>query len=136
MIGIDTNVLIRYIVQDEPEQARQATTVLEAECTRESPGFISHIVLCEVAWVLRRGYRYDRSMVCRVLRELLRTVEFQVEREDLAWNALEAYESGAADFSDYLLAYTNTSAGVECTVTFDQNAGKHPLFRLISPATP
>lgn len=132
MIGIDTNVLVRYIVQDEPEQAKVATEVLEAECTRETPGYISQVVLCEMIWVLRRAYRYDRKTTCRVVRELLTTIEFQIERNDLALIALGEFESGTADFSDYLIALIHADAGAETTVTFDRDAGAHRLFRLLS----
>lgn len=63
MTGLDTNVLVRYIVQDDAKQARLATRHLESQCTPDSPGRINVIVLCELAWVLARGYGYDRQVV-------------------------------------------------------------------------
>lgn len=99
MIGLDTNVLIRYIVRDDDDQAVAATRLIESKCTPGKPGHISSIVLCEVAWVLSRGYKFDRQMVTDVLRGILSVRELQVQDAEIAWKALGLFETGKADFA-------------------------------------
>ena len=131
MIGLDTNVLARYLVRDEPRQTRAATRFIEASCTVEAPGFVSLVVLCELVWVLERGYRYSRAQVAGLLRGLLQADDLAVERSELAWQALNAFEEGNADFADYVIGLTAHEAQAETTVTFDRRAGSSPLFRLL-----
>lgn len=131
MIGLDTNVLARYLVRDEPRQTRAATRFIEASCTVEAPGFVSLVVLCELVWVLERGYRYSRAQVAGLLRGLLQADDLAVERSELAWQALNAFEEGSADFADYVIGLTAHEAQAETTVTFDRRAGSSPLFRLL-----
>ncbi|NKB71660.1 MAG: PIN domain-containing protein [Candidatus Latescibacteria bacterium] len=129
MIGIDTNVLVRYIVQDDPKQTPIATAFLENNCTAEHPGRVCLLVLCELVWVLTRAYKYDSETVIGVLENLLTTAELEVEQSSLAWQALRAYRSGPAEFADCLIAHANAAAGAEYTFTFDRRAGRHGLFR-------
>jgi len=130
MIGIDTNVLIRYIVQDDEEQAAIATRWIES-CSVETPGWISVIVLCETVWVLSRAYGYDKTMVQSVLQRVYLACELVVEGQVHAWSALRDFAQGNADFSDYLIIHMNRSAGCEYTVTFDKKASSHRLLRLL-----
>ena len=88
MIGIDTNVLIRYIVRDDQRQAEVATRLIESKCTPEDPGLIHPIVLCELVWILIRGYGYDRRMVARVVRRILSVKELRVNGAESAWRAI------------------------------------------------
>lgn len=74
MIGLDTNVLVRYIVQDEPAQARSATQLIERVLTPEHPGFVNYVVICELVWVLESAYGFARAQIIPVLRQLLATV--------------------------------------------------------------
>jgi len=74
MIGLDTNILVRYIVRDDKKQASAATRLIESECTEESPGFVSQLVLAELFWVLSRGYEYPKSILVSVLTKLLSAV--------------------------------------------------------------
>ena len=132
MIALDTNVLVRYIVQDDPTQAAAANRLIEGECSKETPGFVNLIVLCEVVWVLGRGYRYSRNIVLDVLRQLLSSSELKVERSELAWKATREFEKGQADFSDYLIGYLNSDQQAIPTWTFDLQAAHLPGFRLLS----
>ena len=127
MIGLDTNVLVRYIVQDDPGQADAAARLIEGRCTARSPGYVSVPVLVELAWVLAGAYRYDRTVVAAVIRQLLRTIELLVEDRDAAWSALREFEAGAADFADCLIAHRNRDRGCTQTYTFDRAAarGRH-----------
>ena len=122
MIGIDTNVLVRYITQDDPEQARIATNFIEEQCSRKIPGFINHIVLCELVWVLRRSYRVDREQILTVIDQILRTVQIQVQNPQVVWRALKLARTSEADFADCLIAGINGAADCSTTITFDQRA--------------
>jgi len=130
MIGLDTNVLVRYIVQDEERQASIATEAVEA-CSVETPGWISTIVLCETIWVLSRAYDYEKATIRAVLERILLASELVVEQQAQAWSALHDFARGNADFSDYLIAHMNQAAGCEYTITFDRKASSHRLFRLL-----
>jgi len=131
VIGLDTNVLVRYIVQDEPAQARAATRLVESHCTPDDPAVISLIVLCELVWVLSRGYRYGRRPISTVLRQILSADDLHVERAELAWRALNLYTEGKVDFADYLLALCNREERAEITYTFDSRTEGCGLFRLV-----
>lgn len=124
MIGLDTNVLVRYLTQDDPDQSPRANRLIEAQCSRHAPGRVALVALCELVWVLRGAYCYDKSLVVAVLEQILATVELEVEQEDLASRALSAYRRGAADFADYVIAYGNDAAGCDVTYSFDRNLGK------------
>lgn len=129
MIGLDTNVLVRYIVRDDPRQAAMATRIVESHCRKSDPGVVSAIVLCELAWVLDRGYGYGRADMAKVLRTLLGAEDLHVEASDRAWQALHLYERGQADFADYLIGLANRDLKAEFTYTFDRRAAGNPLFR-------
>lgn len=124
MIGLDTNVLVRYLVQDDPVQSRKASQLITRECTREEPGFINRIVLCELVWVLESAYGYSKDTIAGVVEKVLRTTQFQIEDVQAAWTAFRLYQKGKADFADCLLSAVNRNHGCKRTVTLDQRAGK------------
>ncbi len=131
MIGLDTNVLVRYIVRDDEKQAQAATRLIESRCTSHEPGVVNPIVLCELAWVLSQGYGYDRKTIAQVLRKILSVQELRVENAESAWRALRLFEQGNADFADYLIGVSNREATAEVTYTFDRRAAESDLFRLV-----
>jgi predicted nucleic-acid-binding protein len=131
MLGIDTNVLVRYLVQDDTIQAEKASRVIENECTSINPGFINNIVLCELVWVLTRAYGYKRKDICSVLKSLLTCPEIMIENSNVTWGAFYDYEKGPADFADYLISRTNKINGADPTVTFDTACKGMSHFRLI-----
>ena len=131
MIGIDTNVLVRHLVQDDPRQSRAATRVITQDCTRDAPGFINRIVLCELVWVLESAYGYSKETIVNVLDKLLRTSQLMIEDAQSVWTAFRLYQRGKADFADCLLGATNRLTGCESTVTFDQAASKLDGFQLL-----
>ncbi|MBI4768198.1 MAG: type II toxin-antitoxin system VapC family toxin [Deltaproteobacteria bacterium] len=131
MIGLDTNVLIRYIVRDDQPQAAAATKLIESRCTSDDPGLINRIVLCELVWVLGRGYEYDRKMIARVVRRILTVQEFRVDGAESAWRAISLFEQGKADFADYLIGLSNHDDKAEVTYTFDRTAAESGLFKLV-----
>ncbi|MBN1894822.1 type II toxin-antitoxin system VapC family toxin [bacterium] len=129
MIGIDTNVLIRYIVRDDVRQTAIATKYLEQHISAVDPGYISQIVLCEIVWVLKRAYGFPKKIIIEVLQQILKTREFSVECPEIARRAIADYEDGNIDFSDCWIGISNRTAGCEFTVTFDRSALLHPAFR-------
>lgn len=123
MKGLDTNVLVRFLVKDDRRQAATAGAFIRGHCTAESPCYINRIVLCELEWVLESAYLYSRRVVAEVIEKIMRTGEFVIEDADEAWVALGAYRDGGADFADCLLAQTNLARGCDATATFDRKAG-------------
>ena len=129
--GIDSNVLIRYLTQDDPEQSQKATQCLEQNCTVDNPGHVAHIVLCEVVWILKKAYGYSKAEILKALQLILSTAEFSIESPSIAWEALRQYSVGSADFSDYLIGHLSRFYGCVTTVTFDREAGKSNNFQLL-----
>ena len=128
---LDTNVLARYIVQDDPEQAEAAVRLIEGRCSAESPGYIGVPVLVELVWVLAAAYRYEWPVVASVIRQVLRTAEFMVEERETAWSALREFEAGGADFADCLIGHRNHARGCTQTHTFDRTAARGRYFALV-----
>lgn len=122
MIGLDTNVIVRYLVQDDPRQGRLADKIIERELSADCKGLIASIVLCEVVWVLKRAYRQPREKIAEVIRMILETDVFEVENRECAWRAYYDYDEGTADFSDCYIAEINKAKGAEATVSFDECA--------------
>jgi len=128
MIGLDTNVLVRYFVQDDAAQHRRAARLIERECTPEAPGRIALITLCELVWVLSSGYGYARADIARLLQGILTAADLEVERAALAWDAWRLYQAGKADFADYLIGLIHRKAGASATHSFDQKAVAEKIF--------
>ncbi len=131
MIGLDTNVLVRYIVRDDLEQTALADDCIEHRCSREQPGYVSHLVLAELYWVLGRGYGYPRQMLGEVLATLLSSEEVKIQDAPLVRAALGDFSAGAADFADCLIGTLHQRAECEATVTFDKKAARLPTHRLL-----
>ena len=123
MIGLDTNVLVRYIMQDDAKQSPKATRLIES-LTVDSPGFVSVISVVELGWVLSSAYGLTREQLGQAFDSLLRTKEFVVDRADQVLKAVRVFNSTSADFADCLIAQSASSAGCERTVTFDAGAAK------------
>lgn len=132
MIGLDTNVLVRYLAQDDAKQSAAATRFIEAGLTPADPGFISTVTLCEIAWVLAESYRTDRKRIREIIERLLSTKQLVVEQADVVWKALGAWQGTAADFSDALIGQLAIARGALKTVTFERAAAKLPGFELLA----
>lgn len=131
MIALNTNILIRYIVQDDAAQAAAATRLIEGECKPEAPGWIDAVVLCELVWVLESAYEHSRARVADVLRTLRTSAELRVEAAELAWMALRSYQAGTAGFADCLIGLRNRQAGCVTTFSFDKRAARMGTHRLV-----
>lgn len=131
MIGLDTNILVRYLVQDDAAQSKLATKFIEKNCTDSEPGIIGHIVLCELSWVLESNYQQSRDQITNVIEQILQVSQLAIPNADTVWRALGDYKSSNADFSDHLIARINQATGCEYTLTFDKKAAKQGLFKLL-----
>lgn len=129
MIAVDTNILVRYITNDNKEQALLATTLLDRYIGKEKSIFINNIVLCELVWVLVRGYKYQKEDIIKTLKLLLSSVEFEFENHELAFLAVIEYEKAEADFSDILIGLLNHYRNCRATYSFDQKALKLKYFK-------
>jgi predicted nucleic-acid-binding protein len=110
MIGLDTNVLVRYIMQDDPKQAPLATRLVES-LSAEAPGFVPLVSVVELAWVLSSAYDLKREQLVQVFESVLRTKELVIECAEVIWKALRAYQSATADFAGCLIARSAADAG-------------------------
>ncbi|WP_341793938.1 MULTISPECIES: type II toxin-antitoxin system VapC family toxin [unclassified Rickettsia] len=122
MIGIDTNVLVRYLTQDDEKQATIVNKVISQYENQAQSIFINNIVICELIWVLERGYKYSKKEITDAVRAILSTTEFVFEQPETLWLSLNDYEKYNADFSDILLGKINKVYGCISTITFDNKA--------------
>jgi len=128
VIGLDTNVLVRYLVQDDPRQSEAANELIDS-LTADEQGFVSVVALVETTWVLQRAYGRNAEQVREIVRGLLESVEIVVESADLVRSALAM---DAPQFFDALVAASGTAAGVTSTATFDRRAAALPGMQLLS----
>jgi predicted nucleic-acid-binding protein len=131
MTGLDTNVLVRLLVGDDPEQADRAEALIRREHAAGSPCYLNTIVLCELVWVLERTYGYPRADVANALERLLHAAPFRLEDREDVRAAVRAYREGLSDFADHLIGATNRNAGCTRTVTFDRRAARLDLFEAL-----
>lgn len=124
MIGADTNVLVRYLVQDDPSQSAQVNRWMDSIEHKKESIFINQIVFCELIWVLQGPYKIEKNTLIRTLEKILLAKQFEIESKDEIWQALSEFKSHAVDFADALIGIKNEMAGCKTTVTFDQKASK------------
>ncbi len=122
MIGVDTNILVRYLTRDDKEQCARVDALFDQISEKGSEVFVSEVVMVELVWVLERGYRIDRAVIARSIETLLRTENLVFERSDLLWKAVRGYERSRVDFADLLIAVLAKNYGCERTVTLDRKA--------------
>jgi predicted nucleic-acid-binding protein len=130
MIGLDTNVLVRYIMQDDAKQAALASRLVES--LTDSAGFIPLVVIAELSWVLSSAYSLSREQLAEALEGVLRSKEWVVEKADIVWQAVRLFRSGSADFADCLIFRSAAAAGCEKTMTFDRDAAKSGAMTLLA----
>src|SRR5438094_5900348 len=129
MKAVDTNVLVRYLVQDDPVQGKKAASFFESAVDEDVPILIGNTVLCELVWVLDSAYDYAKTDLVDVLEKILATAGFAFESKDIVRAALEEYRSTNVDFSDGLMGRIHKSLGADTTVTFDNALRKLDTFR-------
>ncbi len=130
MIAIDTNVLVRFLTQDDPGQAAAASAFM-GTLTLAAPGFISREVMVELVWVLERAYRFSRIEVVAALEGLLSAVEIEIEAADDVGTAVFLYRDDGFGFADLMIAAAARRAGAPSLVTFDRKAAQLPGVDLL-----
>ena len=124
VIGIDTNILLRYLVQDDPVQSRKAAEVIERRPTKDNPGFVSLVCILEIVWILGSLYKRTDAEIADHIEMILAADTFAVQNEQEIYQAVIALRSGAGTFEDALIGALGTWWGCSATLTFDQNAAK------------
>lgn len=131
MIGLDTNVLVRYIAQDDSKQSPLASKLIDS-LTKENPGFISLISLVELVWVMQSCYEAKKPEIVQILEMLFQTKELIIENAETAIKALKIFSVSKADFSDCLIERSSNQAGCDYCVSFDANAIRDAGFQTLS----
>jgi predicted nucleic-acid-binding protein len=131
VIGLDTNVLVRYLTQDDPAQSLKAVQAIESAVGQHETLFITAVVVCELVWVLEGAYGYSRTDIADALEKILRTGQFVFDDKEALWQAFEDYQRGKGDLSDHLVGRIGHKAGCAHTLTFDKGLKNNRLFRLL-----
>ncbi|HYD65104.1 type II toxin-antitoxin system VapC family toxin [Azospirillum sp.] len=132
MKGIDTNVLLRFLLNDEPAQSAAAKAFVDRHTNAGEEVFINRAVLCETVWVLTRGYRYGKDAVADLLDALIVADGFAIEDRAEVAEALADWRNGGPGFADALIGQTNTRRGCSATLTFDRKAARLADFQLLT----
>ena len=122
MIGLDTNVMVRYLTQDDPVQSRRATQIFDHQLTTLEPGFLSVVTMVETVWVLDRAYGFIDQEIAAALERMIQTDVLLIENEQEVFTAMTALKQGRGTFADALIAALGAKAGCKHTLTFDQKA--------------
>lgn len=130
MIGLDTNILVRYLTQDDPVQSAKATEILERRLTERNPGFVSVVAMVETVWVLDRAYFLTAQEIATAIERLLQVDVLTIENEQEVFTAMVALKEGRGTFADALIAELGARVGGTRTLTFDRKATRLPLFEL------
>jgi predicted nucleic-acid-binding protein len=129
VIGLDTNILVRFLTLDDPVQSARAAQIMDA-LSEDEPGFVSAVVLAEMVWVLARTYRRDAATIADIIQSLLGAESLRLEHQESVAFALSASQRGNADFADALIGAIAAEARCTHTLTFDRSAARLPGFAL------
>jgi predicted nucleic-acid-binding protein len=124
MIGLDTNVIVRYLAQDDPVQSARATQIIERQLTEEEPGFVSLVAMVETVWVLQRVYGLTSREAANAVERMLEADTLMIQNEQEVFMAMMALKSGAGAFSDALIGALGGWAGCKATAIFDRKAAR------------
>jgi predicted nucleic-acid-binding protein len=130
MIGLDTNILVRYLTQDDPIQSPKAREIIERRLTEKKPGFVSIVAMVEIVWVLERAYGLTTHEIVGAVERMLQTDVLVVENEQEVFTAMIALKDGQGSFADAVIAALGARMGCSCTLTFDRKAVRLPGFEL------
>lgn len=131
MSGLDTNVIVRFLVKDDEAQAKKASACIHGMAASGESCFISSLVLCELVWVLESAYGYAKGEITDVLEKLLVTKQFEIEGKDVVRQAIHDYKDGNGDIADYLIGRINRDRGCDVTYTFDLDLKACSLFYVL-----
>jgi predicted nucleic-acid-binding protein len=130
MTGLDTNILVRYLTQDDPIQSPKAREIIERRLTEGKPGFVSIVAMVETVWVLERAYRLTPHEIAGAIERMLQTDVLVVENEQEVFTAMIALKDGQGSFADAVIAALGARMGCSCTLTFDRKALRLAGFEL------
>jgi predicted nucleic-acid-binding protein len=130
MIGLDTNVIVRYLAQDDPVQSPKATNLIERQLTVEKPGFVSVVAMVETVWVLDSAYDLAADEIADVIERMLQNEVLLIEHEQEVFTAMMDLKEGRGSFADALIGKLGSRAGCKHTLTFDQKALRLAGFEL------
>jgi predicted nucleic-acid-binding protein len=130
--GLDTNILVRYLTEDDPRQAAAAAKEIEGAGRKGEKMVVQPLVLCELAWVLESAYGVGKKELLDVFERILRTAQFEIPGKDLVWRSLADYRGGRGDFSGHLLGRLNEDDGASITMTFDRALRGTPRFHVLT----
>jgi len=128
MIALDTNILVRFLVEDDAAQTERARALLAKAVASDDPCFISDVVLCELVWVLERRYKFDRAEIVQALEQLLRARHLAFLSTEALVRALGAYSRGLGGFADYVIREHARANGCAVVATFDGDLLKESGF--------
>ena len=131
MIGLDTNILIRYLTQDDPVQSAKANDIIEYRLSPTNLGFVSVVTMAEAVWVLDRAYGLSDAQIAAAIERMLQIEVLIVENEQEVFSAMVAFKQGRGAFADALIAELGTRAGCIYTLTFDKKTLRLPSFKLL-----
>jgi len=131
MIGLDTNVILRYLLQDDPKQMRQANRIIEGQLSESNPGFINLAAVLEIVWVLRSLLKQTPAQIATHIESLLTADSLEVQNEQQVFEAVFALKRGTGEFEDALIGALNSWSGCIHTLTFDRRAARLPYFKEI-----
>ena len=130
MIGLDTNILVRYLAQDDPVQSPKAREIIERRLSEKDPGFVSVVAMVETVWVLDRAYGLASQEISAVIERMLQVDVLIIENEQEVFTAMVALKRGQGSFADALIGALATRAGCARTLTVDHKALRLPGFEL------
>jgi predicted nucleic-acid-binding protein len=133
VLGIDTNVLVRFLVADDAEQASRAAAMFARATAEGDRLFVAQIVVCELAWVLRHAYHKGPEEIAAAIEALLRTRQLVFEDVGQVRSALERYAAGEGDLADWLIWQRSRAAGADRVATFDRRLLRSPEFAEVAP---
>jgi len=133
MIGLDTNILVRYLTGDDPVQSAKAREIFEHRLSARNPGFVSVVAMVETVWVLDHAYGFAAQEIAAAIERMLQIEVLEIENEQEVFSAMIALKNnGLGSFADAFIGELGTRAGCSGTLTFDRKAARLPGFRLVS----
>src|SRR5271156_3665758 len=131
MIGLDTNVVVRYIAQDDPVQSPKATQIIEQRLTEDDPGFVSLVTMVETVWVLDRAYGLPKGRIAAIIERMLQADTLSIQNEQEVFTAMMGLKAGHGSFADALIGALGAWAGCSATLTFDRKATRLKDFQFV-----
>ena len=131
MKALDTNILARYLRDDDPVQSRRAAHFIQRALRQNNPLYVDHVVLCELVWILSSVYEHRKDEIVAIVEAVLLTGQFRLEDKPVIELALEDYRKSKADFADCLIGRRNQAGGCESTLTFDRKLKNIDAFEVV-----